>query len=166
MAEEQGYQVVDKRRLNPDGTPRESEETGSPESETGSGGSAAAGTAAESPGGSAAGAESRGSEASDAEAGRAGAAGGREALPPITARELVGIYVGQLQELAWSRMGLTPNPTSGTIEKDLADARFAIDCIADLVGRLDPLVDPTTRRELQTMLSNLRLNFVQQSGKT
>jgi hypothetical protein len=94
-----------------------------------------------------------------------GSAGREERLPPLTALEMVGLYIGQLQEIAWSRMGLTPNPTSGTIERDLADARLAIDCAADLVGRIMPLLDATTRRELETMLANLRLNFVQQSGK-
>jgi hypothetical protein len=142
VAEEQGYEVVDKRRVNADGTPREGPETESAGTEAGSsGGSAPAEEAAATPGGS-------------------------EALPPITARDLVTIYVNQLQEIAWSRMGLTPNPTSGTIDRDLADARFAIDCVADLVGRLDPLIDPNTRRELHNMLSNLRINFVRQSGKS
>jgi hypothetical protein len=77
----------------------------------------------------------------------------------------VGLYVNQLQEIAWSRMGLTPNPTSGTMERDLADARLAIDCASDLIARLDPFLDATTRRDLQNLLATLRMNFVQQSGK-
>lgn len=151
MAEEPSFEFRDRRRVSADGTPRENVET--PEAET-EGGSpeAEAGTASETA-----------QEAAGKAAG--GARETSEALPPITARDLVQLYINQLQEIAWSRMGLTPNPTSGTIERDLPDARLAIDCAADLIRHLDPLVDPATRRDLQNLLATLRLNFVQQSSK-
>jgi hypothetical protein len=141
VAEEQGFEVVDKRRVNADGTPRE--ESKGPE----------------------AGAPSETSGAESSAGGGTGPTGEAQSLPPITAQELVGLYINQLQEIAWSRMGLTPNPTSGTIERDLTDARLAIDCAADLIGRIEPLLDAGAQRDLRTMLANLRLNFVQQSGK-
>jgi hypothetical protein len=140
VAEDEGFEVVDKRRVNAGNTPQEVDEPGGE-------------AAAETP------------EATSSSAETPGSAGREPTLPPLTAQEMIGLYIGQLQEIAWSRMGLTPNPTSGTIERDLADARLAIDCAADLVGRIMPLVDAATRRELETMLANLRLNFVQQSGK-
>lgn len=143
MAEEPSFEFRDRRRVSADGPPPGSGE--SAEAEAGSENTQT---------------ETRAGE----DLGSAGE--GSEALPPITARDLVQLYINQLQEIAWSRMGLTPNPTSGTIERDLTDARLAIDCAADLIRHIDPLVDPTTRRELQNLLATLRLNFVQQSNKS
>lgn len=71
--------------------------------------------------------------------------------------------IGLLHEKAWAALGLTPDPVTGEIGQDLPEARRAIDVIADLVKHMEPGLEPADRRELQNMLSNLRLNFVNQS---
>ncbi len=61
-------------------------------------------------------------------------------------------------------MGLVPNPSSGTIEKDLADAKIAIDAFSALLDAMRPQLDGQARRETEALLTTLRLNFVEKSG--
>ncbi len=77
----------------------------------------------------------------------------------------LSVCVNMLNEVAWMKMGLIPNPMTGKIERDLPQAKIAIDAVSDLVARLEPLVGDPGRRELQVMLSNLRINFVQQGQR-
>jgi hypothetical protein len=60
-------------------------------------------------------------------------------------------------------MGLVADPASGQVRKDLAQARLSIDSVAGLVNALASGVEPAERRELENLVSNLRLNFVNQS---
>jgi hypothetical protein len=156
--EDQGFEVIDKRRVRAEDTSEGAEDASSSEPQ--------AATGAESPEHATGTTDER---AASAEPGAASAEQppftGEPAGPPVGAREVIVMCIGQLHEIAWSRMGLIPNPVSGTLATDLNDARLAIDCLADLVARLDPLAEPALRREMQTMLSNLRLNFVQQSQR-
>lgn len=166
---EEGFQVVDKRRVTAEGTPRSNENTtaaaGGEGAATGAAPPPTEGAAGTAPGEARAPAETGAASGTKTEAPGAAPGEKKEPLPPIGAREVVVFCINQLHEIAWSRMGLTPNPTSGTIARDLADARLAIDCVAALVQRLEPEAEPTMRRELQNMLANLRLNFVQQSQR-
>ena len=79
-------------------------------------------------------------------------------------RALLAMTVGMLAEAAWVKMGLRLDPISQKMERDLDQARLAIDCLAALVERLGPLEDERTRRELTTLLTDLRLNFVRQQA--
>jgi Domain of unknown function (DUF1844) len=166
MSEEQGFEVIDKRRVRADAeAAAPSGEVVAPEAEPIE--EATAETEAQAPG------AAETAEQAEGSSGAAGpgtgtvppGAGAGERLPAVTARDIVTVCIGQLHEIAWAQMGLVPNPTSQTMQRDLTDARLAIDCIADLVRHLEKSADPATQRELQTMLSNLRLNFVQQSQK-
>jgi hypothetical protein len=164
MSEEQGFEVIDKRRVRADTeAPDKAVEEDAPKaepSEEATPGTEAPGAAeaAEQP------ADSSGAAGQGSGTAPPGAGAG-ERLPAVTARDIVTLCIGQLHEIAWAQMGLVPNPMSQTMQRDLTDARLAIDCIADLVRHLEKGADPATQRELQTMLSNLRLNFVQQSQK-
>jgi hypothetical protein len=48
------------------------------------------------------------------------------------------------------------------MEKDMPQAKTAIDTVAFLVDQVEPRLSETDRRDLRNMLSNLRLNYVQQ----
>lgn len=74
--------------------------------------------------------------------------------------------IGVLGGSAWQNMGLVPNPASKKVERNLDDARLAIDAVASLIEHLKPRVDEHERRELDTLLANLRLNFVEQQAKS
>lgn len=87
----------------------------------------------------------------------------RQEAEPIQVAALVSFFITELSTLAWQRMGLVPDIT-GKIEKDIEQARLAIDCTAALVEKLSPMLSDTERRDLQILISNLRLNFVKQQG--
>jgi hypothetical protein len=146
MAEEQEFTVIDKRRVSAEGTvPPPTEAAGEPSSEAGRGVT-----------------EEELQQAMDAAAAAAGEAHGD--LPPVDAASALFVCIQLLQDVAWIKMGLSPN-INGKIDRDLPQARVAIDALGDLVARLDPLVDDRHRRDLQVKLSDLRINFVQQSQR-
>lgn len=80
--------------------------------------------------------------------------------------ELLRWIVGVLSGSAWQNLGLVPHPTSKKVVRNLDDARLAIDAVASLIDHLKPRVDENERRDLDTLLANLRLNFVEQSAKS
>lgn len=86
-------------------------------------------------------------------------------MPKLAVSDILRMTVGMLNEKAWIHMGLVPDPLSGQIDRDLAEARMAIDALADLAKHLEPHTESAEKRELQVMVSNLRINFVQQSGQ-
>lgn len=79
--------------------------------------------------------------------------------------ELLRWIVGVLSGSAWQNLGLVPNPASKKVVRNLNDARLAIDAVASLVELLKPRVDEKERRDLDTLLANLRLNYVEQQAK-
>ena len=79
--------------------------------------------------------------------------------------ELLRWIIGVLAGSAWQNLGLVPNPASKKVVRNLEDARLAIDAAASLIEHLKPRVDEKERRDLDTLLANLRLNFVEQSTK-
>jgi len=91
---------------------------------------------------------------------------GRQAVPleAIATRELLVWMLGVLGAKAWQGMGLVPNPASGKIEKDLADAKIAIDAFSALLDAMRPQLDGQARRETEALLTTLRLNFVEKSA--
>ena len=80
--------------------------------------------------------------------------------------ELLRWIIGVLGGSAWQNLGLIPNPATKKVARNLDDARLAIDAAASLIEHLKPRVDETERRELDTLLANLRLNFVEQQAKS
>src|SRR5438093_10935347 len=79
--------------------------------------------------------------------------------------ELLRWIIGVLAGSAWQNLGLVPNPASKKVVRNLEDARLAIDAAASLIEHLKLRVDEKERRDLDTLLANLRLNFVEQSAK-
>ncbi|TMI84948.1 MAG: DUF1844 domain-containing protein [Bacillati bacterium ANGP1] len=65
---------------------------------------------------------------------------------------------------AWEGMGLVPNPVTNKVEKNLDEARLAIDAFAAIFDVLRLRIEEQTRREMETVLTNLRINFVEKSS--
>jgi len=86
-------------------------------------------------------------------------------LPPMDVYSLLKSFVGLLGAHAWQWMGLIKNPVTGQMEKDLAQAKVAIDTISALAHQLEDKLEPSEREELRSLLSNLQINFVQQSAR-
>lgn len=90
-------------------------------------------------------------------------------LPGVGDLSVQGILswtAGLLGNSAWVHMGLTAHPLTGKVERNLPEARRAIDALADMVRHLESISPPENRRELQRILTDLRLNFVQQSNRS
>ena len=88
-------------------------------------------------------------------------------MPDLSATsELAKDVVSLLTMNAFQQLGLIPGANGGAPRKDLPQARLAIDCVSALVGALDssssPL-DANTRGEYRRVLTDLRLNYVNQS---
>lgn len=92
-----------------------------------------------------------------------GSAAGRE---PLDAPGLLKWCISLLAAHAWQSMGLIPNPSTNTIERNLNDARLAIDAAGVLVEQVKPRLDDPGRREMEALLADLRINFVEQQART
>lgn len=84
---------------------------------------------------------------------------------PLHAPDLLRWCVSLLATSAWQAMGLIPDPATNKVERNLDDARLAIDATAALIEHLRPRLPDPDQRELDTLLANLRLNFVEQKSK-
>ncbi len=86
-------------------------------------------------------------------------------LPKLDVYSVLHVSLAQLAALAWQKMGLQADPFTNRIEKDIAQAQLAIDCAAMLLEKLLPHLEKPQAREYQSLLTDLRLNFVRQSGE-
>ncbi len=84
---------------------------------------------------------------------------------PLQAVDLLRWCVSLLASSAWQAMGLLPDQATKKTERKLDDARLVINATGSLIEHLRPRVDAAERRELETLLANLRLNFVEQTNK-
>ena len=87
-----------------------------------------------------------------------------EKKEPLDVYQLIMAMTQEMASVAWQKMGLQPDMISGTIEKDLAQAKAAIDATTALGGVLEPRLDDEDRRRLHGLLRDLKINYVQHSG--
>jgi hypothetical protein len=149
MAEEQEFKVIDKRRIKAEGSEAEAPPQAEPE---------------KTPNAPNPQDVTMDDVLAAAEAAAAQAAEGAGDLPPVDTPGALFVCIQLLRDVAWIKLGLTTD-LHGKIDRDLPQAKVAIDAVGDLVARLEPFVGDPERRELQNWLSNLRINFVQQSQK-
>jgi len=79
---------------------------------------------------------------------------------------LIGLFIGLLSAKAWETMGLRVKPGTDKIEKDLDQARTAIDTVDLLVQKLKSRIPEAERSRLESMVGDLKLNFVRASQQT
>ncbi len=142
--EDKGFQVVDKRRVRDGAGPAE---------------------AAAAPGGPAAAEDDEESLFTEQDAEEMGAFNPAAMLGAMNVTAILGTTVSLLSELAVVHMGLLAHPASGNIERNIPEAKRAIDALHDVVKHLEPHVEPRQKRDLQNMMADLRLNFVQQANR-
>lgn len=85
------------------------------------------------------------------------------ALPDVYS--VIALFMQEFRSLAWLRMGLMANPSTGVIERDLEQAKVAIDTVTFLASQLEPVVAPEERLPLKALVSDLQLNFVEQARR-
>jgi len=104
-------------------------------------------------------------EAAEA-AGPAPAAPEEEAeLEPIDVYAVVQYCISILNGHAWQWMGLVVNPLTKQVERDLAQARVAIDCVEALLKQVEAGLPGPQAKQLRQALADLRVNFVKQSSQ-
>lgn len=87
---------------------------------------------------------------------------GAAAMLPV--EDLVRVLLAELSMRAWVHLGLIAHPATGLVVADLPSARLAIDCCAALLEQLAPRLAPAERGELQRMIADLRMNYVQRGA--
>jgi len=80
-------------------------------------------------------------------------------LTALPVWQLLQIFLGVLDQVAWQRMGLVVNPQTQKVEKDMEQARAAIDCYEAVLKVLDGHIDPNVKRRLDVRLTDLKLNY-------
>ncbi|MBS1709121.1 MAG: DUF1844 domain-containing protein [Armatimonadetes bacterium] len=84
---------------------------------------------------------------------------------PADVNEILMEMTQLMATMAWQKMGLQPDMATGQIHKDVQQAKTAVDVAAALAGFLEPQLDDDDRRQLRNMVSDLRINYVQQAGE-
>ena len=84
-------------------------------------------------------------------------------LGELDTRRVIELAMNLLSEQCWIRMGLVPDPKDGNTTKELSEAKLAIDTFALLLEQLRPGMDENEAKTFDGTLTNLRMNFVQQS---
>lgn len=82
---------------------------------------------------------------------------------PLDVYSLCKWFITMLSGNAFVWMGLVKNPSTGKLEKDLAQAKIAIDICDFLAKHVQDKVDAEEEMRLNNLLSDLRINFVNQS---
>ena len=85
-------------------------------------------------------------------------------LPEATVQDYLMQFVAMLASQTWVRLGLMVNPATGKQETDLEQARLAINVIEYLIDQLEPNLPVDAKRELNTLESNLKLNYVERKA--
>lgn len=86
-------------------------------------------------------------------------------VQPLDVHTVIMVMVDQMSGIAWQKMGLQPDAMTGKIHKDLAQAKIAVDVVANLSNFITPQLDETDKREITNLVSNLKINFVQKSAE-
>ena len=55
---------------------------------------------------------------------------------------------------------------TGKLDKNLPEAKVAVDLTGHLAGILEPKLDDDDKRRLQSLVTDLRLNFIQKSKES
>lgn len=84
---------------------------------------------------------------------------------PIDVLEVVAIVIDQFASLAWQKFGLQPDAMTGTLVKDMSQAKICVDVVGDLSKHLLPSLDEEDRRRMENLVSDLRISYVQKAAQ-
>ncbi len=90
----------------------------------------------------------------------------QDPTPPSTPPSVydhIAVIIQQMAHVCWQKLGLQPDSVTGKIEQNLGEAKVAIDVVARLTEILEPQLDADDRRQINSILRDLRINFVQKS---
>ncbi len=78
---------------------------------------------------------------------------------PVRVNDYIYLMILSLEGKAWAYMDLVVHPETQKHKKDPEQARLAIDAIEALYRIVEGQLSPEQKKDLQTRLTNLRLNF-------
>lgn len=88
-----------------------------------------------------------------------------ESTPTPTVYDHLLVMFEQMVVVAWAKLGLRPDPLSGKLEPNIAEAKVAIDVVTFIGTQLEQqLEDEGDRRQIQNVMRDLKINFVQRSA--
>jgi hypothetical protein len=79
---------------------------------------------------------------------------------PIKVQDYIYLNILTLEGKAWAYMDKIAHPETQKHQKDMAQAKLAIDTIDILFKQLEPHLTDDQKKDLQTRMTNLRLNYV------
>jgi hypothetical protein len=81
---------------------------------------------------------------------------------PLSVRDYVYLNILSLDAKAWAYMDYVVHPETQKHKKDLEEAKNAIDVIDALYKILEKKLSAEQKKDIETRLTNLRLNFAKQ----
>ena len=81
---------------------------------------------------------------------------------PLSVYTMLTVMVDQCAMVAWQKLGLQHDMSTGKLERDLEQAKVAIDLTAHLSSLLELKLDDEDRRQINTLVRDLRMNYVNQ----
>jgi 5-bromo-4-chloroindolyl phosphate hydrolysis protein len=83
----------------------------------------------------------------------------------LSMKDLILLFFSTISARCWARLGLTEDEY-GDFYQDLEEARLGIDTLDAIFNRIKDLVDEEVRREMEGVLSTLKLNYFHQYQKS
>jgi hypothetical protein len=84
-------------------------------------------------------------------------------LKAVSVYDVVIAMVDQMSAIAWQKLGLQPDFMTGKLEKNLEEAKVAIDLTTHLASFIEPRLEDDDKREIHNLVRNLRLNYVEKA---
>ena len=81
----------------------------------------------------------------------------------LSVYDVLVVMTDQLAAIAWQKLGLQPDPLSGQVQKNLEEAKVAIDLTSHLASFVQPRLDDDDQRQLHNLIRDLRINYVEKS---
>ncbi len=81
-------------------------------------------------------------------------------LQALDVYDMLRFVVSLLTQQAWVSLGIQKAPGAEDVEQDLPQAKVAIDTLEFVIDKLAPDLEPQERAELDSVLSNLQINYV------
>jgi hypothetical protein len=85
-----------------------------------------------------------------------------EELLPKDIYGFIKMYASILAGQAWIYLGLTFNPATQSLTKDLKQAKAAIDCLDALLTPMESFLTAQEITDFKNIVANLKLNFIEQ----
>lgn len=86
-------------------------------------------------------------------------------MPKLSMQDLIILFFNTISARCWARLGLTKDEY-GEMCQDLNEARLGIDVLDAVLKALDASIDQELYKELEGVLANLKLNYVNQYNKS